>query len=209
LNLDDLGRVLFINLTRRVDRLYNIREQSEKFGFSPERIEAVDSSELTFWHNLRPGEAALLLSHKKALLRAIEYDLSQVVILEDDCEMVSNFNERLVEFNEVPDDWEMVYLGCNSHHLGAGAIPEEGVTENVFRAFSVFCTHALILKSSIFEDVIKEIDKLQEPLDVIYKNLIQSRGTAYGFKKNLVKQIDSHSDIIGFDPKYNLLGIFD
>ncbi len=157
--------------------------------------------------HLRNGEYALLLSHKKALERAKEDKLKQVVILEDDFCFVDDVNERLAELSNIPDHWDVIYLGANHYHLGAGRIPPTEISPGILRVYSSFTTHAMIVKDTVYDEVLSSIDKLKHPLDIIYCD-VQLKYNAFGFAKNLCKQIDGHSDIIGFDPHYNRMGVY-
>ncbi len=208
--LNSLGPILVINLERRKDRREHIKAQSENYSFDYSIVYAVDGNELTYIPNgLRPGEYALLLSHKNCLEIAKKNSFKQVVILEDDAEFTEFFNFRLdSDMEYIPNDWEVIYLGANHYRLGAGSIRPEVISKNIIRVFSSFCTHAMVINSSIYDLVINEIDNNPRPLDLIYVDVVQSRGKSYGFTPSLVKQIDSHSDIIGFCAGYNAMGVF-
>ncbi len=129
--------------------------------------------------------------------------------MEDDFAPVPDFNERLSELQDVPEDAELIMLGANLYHCGAGSIPPVEVNDKVLRVFSAFTTHALIVKESIYDVVLAGIDKLNQPLDIVYLTDVQSRGKSYTFKKNLVKQLDGYSDIVQFSVNYNAAGFYD
>ena len=201
--------IYVINLIRRIDRFKSVLAQSQKYGFKYKIIEAIDANDIENPTGLRPGEYALLQSHKLALQTAKENNLDKVLILEDDFLLVDDFKERLSELSLIPSDSEVTYLGANHYHLGASSIPPEIISDSVMRVFSSFCTHAMLIDCSVFNIILNAIDTNPRPLDVIYLQDIQSRGRSYGFKYNLVKQLDSHSDILNFNPDYLAAGIFD
>lgn len=201
--------IYVINLIRRIDRFKSVLAQSKKYGFKYKIIEAIDANDIENPTGLRPGEYALLQSHKLALETAKANNLGSVLILEDDFVFVDNCEDRLQEFYEIPEDFEVAYLGANHSHLGAGTIPPEEISSNIIRVRSSFCTHAMVVKSSLYDLIIESIENDPRPLDVLYVNTVQSRGHSYGFKSNIVKQIDSHSDIVGMCCGYNASGIFD
>ncbi len=209
MNLNDICKDIFIiNLDRREDRWAHCSQQIDKFGFKAEKIKAVDGSGIFNPTSLSPSNYALLLSHRLAIEMAKERGLREVIILEDDADFVENLNERLKEVEEVPTDWDIIYLGANLWHLGAGKQPPVSVGENIYRVYDAFTTHALYLRDTAFDSVLIEIDKLDRPLDIIYTGL-QKQLNAYAFKKNLAAQYDSHSDISGFNTQYKARGLFD
>lgn len=210
MTLNDITPNIFvINLLRRTDRLEHIQEQSRRFDFDAMITAAVDAQEINNPTNLRPGEYALLLSHGKILTYARYMNLDKIIVLEDDADFVADTNERLSkEWQEIPSDFDLVYLGCNKQYLGAGRVPATDVSDNIIRLYSAFTTHAMVINSSIYDIVLDKIDQFNMPLDVIYSE-VQKDCKAYGFKKNLAKQLDCHSDIIGFNPAYQAQGVYD
>ena len=61
---------------------------------------------------LSPGYAALNISWYAAFHAALGTGDEAVLLFEDDVELVKDFNEQLAQIMaEVPDDWEMIYLG--------------------------------------------------------------------------------------------------
>ncbi len=209
MNLKNICPDIFvINLDRREDRLENCKSQAAQLGFSFERIPAVDGREVFNFTNLRPGENALNQSHIKAVDAAKYRGYKQTIVLEDDFECVEGFNEKLELFKEVPADWDLVYFGANLRHLGAGRIPEEKVTDSIVKVYSAFTTHAMLIKDTVYDFVINEINNATAPLDIIYGQ-VQRKFNAYAFNPSLIKQKDDVSDIINFNAGYNKMGVFD
>ena len=209
MKIKDLAdEIIVINLEKRKDRLENCLEQSKKYNFSFTRIEAIAGEDVENSRGLRLGEYALLLSHKKAIEYCSDKNLKKALILEDDFQFYDDTEERLEEFNLIPDDWEVVYLGANHYNLGAGSIPPEKINGGIIRIFTSFTTHALLINQSCFPNILKILENPVEPLDVCYLD-IQKNKKCYSFSKSICKQYDSYSDIIYIDPQYNKRGLFD
>lgn len=209
MTLTDISKDIYvINLLRRTDRYEKVQEQAKRFGFPFVITSAVDAREINNPTKLRDGEHALLLSYAKVLTWAQSRKQEKILIFEDDFELVDNFNERLSEFSYIPDDWDLIYLGGNNSHLGAGWRAAEKVNNYVSRLFSTYCAHSIILRESMYPKVLAGIKKFNKPLDVIMTDLQQNH-KVYGFNTTMCKQFDSVSDIIGFNPEYNKKGIFD
>lgn len=208
MTLTDICKDIYvINLLRRTDRYEKVQEQAKRFGFPFVITSAVDAREINNPTKLRDGEHALLLSYAKVLNWAKSRKLGEILIFEDDFELVEDFNDRLNEFSYIPNDWDLIYLGGNNSHLGAGWRAAERVNSYVNRLYSTYCAHAIILNERMYNKVLDRIKQFDKPLDVIMTDLQQDH-KVYGFCKTMCKQFDSTSDIIGFNPEYNKKGIF-
>lgn len=205
--IDICKDIYVINLLRRTDRYEKVQEQAKRFGFPFVITSAVDAQDINNPTKLRDGEHALLLSYAKVLNWAKSRKLGKILIFEDDFELVEDFNERLSEFSYIPNDWDLIYLGGNNSHLGAGWRSAERINSYVNRLYSTYCAHAIILNERMYNKVLDRIKQFDKPLDVIMTDLQQDH-KVYGFCKTMCKQFDSMSDIIGFNPEYNKKGIF-
>jgi GR25 family glycosyltransferase involved in LPS biosynthesis len=91
-------RVKVINLEHRIDRLQSITEQLIKFGYPEfERFNAFKKG--------IPG-------FNKSSHFVLENE-SEVLILEDDCVFEGTINDMMKAKQELPDDWDLLYLGAN------------------------------------------------------------------------------------------------
>lgn len=206
--LSDICKDIFvINLIRRTDRYDHVASQAIKHGFSFFISSAVDSQEIKNPTKLRPGEHALLLSHANVINLAKKRNLEKIIIFEDDFECVENFNERLIDFNHIPPDWDLVYFGGN-RHPEAGSTPRTKINKFVNRLQSTFCTHSILIKNTMYDHILNSICQLNNPLRIIYTDL-QKKFNVYGFVNTMCRQYDSVSDIIGFNAHYNKQGVFD
>lgn len=71
-----------------------------------------------------------------------------VLIFEDDCTFAKDFEEKYNAFlNEVPDDWDMLYLGAQ--HVAA---PTQ-VTAGVLQLKNSICGHAIIYRNRIKQEL--------------------------------------------------------
>lgn len=65
---------------------------------------------------LNLGEVACSLSHRMVYEEMIKHNWKKVLILEDDVlPIVENLDELPAALNELPDNWELVYLGYLKH----------------------------------------------------------------------------------------------
>lgn len=205
---DICPNIFIINLLRRTDRFDSCRRQMENFKFSGTICIATDARDIKNNTNLRDGENALLHSYKKIIEYCKNLNYKSALIFEDDFIFEPDFNDRLSEFNFAPQDWNLIYFGRNAKSLGAGFLTEVKVNEYFSQIFSAFGAHAILINENMYDPILDGINKFDKPLDVMYVDL-QQKYNAYAFTKPLVKQMDTMSDIINFNPGYAAMGIFD
>ncbi len=119
--LDNIVKSKFlINLKRRPDRLKYALEQFEKIGISDVKlIPAVDANELGLKSNIeriKPGMVGCFESHKLIMKACLDNGIESYVVFEDDPKFIDGFNQLLeMALQQLPSDWEFVYLGCTEH----------------------------------------------------------------------------------------------
>lgn len=181
----------YINLDRRPDRRQEIEAEALKIGLSPKRIRAIDAEQLTTATEIiTVTELACIKSHRAALAAAIVSEASVVAIFEDDAYFVENFNEKFdAYYDQVPDDWQMLYLGCNKYPAFFF-----DVAQNVQNVHNAYSAHAMVLKRPVLQIMYDRLARCNAPADVIYGN-IQCMVPAYAFSPSLAGQRPGWSDI--------------
>lgn len=121
-------KVMVVSIPRLKDRQAYMSELLEGLDF--EFVQGVDREQLSgeeinrvyeksehlrlsrFKKTLRPGEIACALSHMQAYQRAIDQGFGRILILEDDVNLIEKNLRYFNQFSQnLPSDWEMVYLG--------------------------------------------------------------------------------------------------
>lgn len=97
-----------INLKRRDDRLKELR-----LPFDYTIFEATDGREVFSQYPIKQqGFMGCWDSHRRLFNKIKEENTEYTLIMEDDVDLVENFNERLNEvISELPNDWDLLYLG--------------------------------------------------------------------------------------------------
>lgn len=173
-------KVVVINLARRTDRLASITEQLNAHNIEFERFEAIDGQELGV-----SGVAACVMSHRAVIEKY--KDCQSLFIFEDDAELKPDFAllwDRFIA--NLPDDWQMLYLGCNR-------IESNPVADGVGRLLQGVATHAYGAKQTIFDDLIR-VSKATNPIDISYMQM-QVLVPTYVALPTMVGQVAGFSDI--------------
>jgi hypothetical protein len=98
----------------------------------------------------------------------------------------------------LPDDWQMLYLGCNR-------IESNPVADGVGRLLQGIATHAYGVKQTIFDDLIR-VSKATNPIDISYMQM-QVLVPTYVALPTMVGQVAGFSDIEqSFTDYTNILG---
>ena len=204
-------KTFLINLDRRPDRLFSVTKKCEAIGLQFERFSACDGVKEKlqiptaqevgqpecYW-NL--GSAGLSVTLRRIFERAKEENYQSVLILEDDVEFHPQINEFIEKvFKDIPSDWETIYFGANH------ARPYVHLTPHVVRLGGAYTTHCHAVHSSIFDLMIEQLSLLNNPVDVLYANLIHPRGKSYGIRPHVAYQAQGYSDIVNGVVNYGFL----
>lgn len=153
MRLDDLydcfDSVFVLNLEQRNDRWRRFLSNLPiDWPFCPPfRFDAVDGRAVeipSLWKS-NHGAWGCYASHLRILEMAIERELDSILVLEDDAVFCKTFSTDVRSFfAELPEDWELIYLGGQHIELHLG-LPQK-VTEWVYRPFNTNRTHAYAIR---------------------------------------------------------------
>lgn len=181
--------IKWINLDRRPDRRQHFETEMERVGFTAERVAAVDALTTPrplVW-NSQPLAYGCNLSHELVLRQHPEGAL----IFEDDAVFCPDFAERFPVFmQEVPDDWQLLYLGCNN------TTPPIPVTPNVARVKQAFTTHAYAIRGQAISILLASPIFKTDVIDWVLREEVQPRVPTYCATPALVTQLAGFSDIL-------------
>ena len=102
--MENIDKIIYINLDYRTDRKKEIEDEFKKFNIPNEKI-----LRLSAISHQDPG-VGCNLSHAKALTLANELNLENVLILEDDCNFKELFHSNLEYFFCNIQDYEALLL---------------------------------------------------------------------------------------------------
>lgn len=142
-------RVVVITLFDREDRWFDfMRRLPSDWPFRPPlRFMARDGRKMTIpvWWTAGEGAWGCYQSHTAILEDCINDGIESVLILEDDALFLPNFvADWNAFFNQLPSDWQYLYLGGQHIELESG-LPQ-AVSEWVYRPFNVNRAHAYAVK---------------------------------------------------------------
>jgi len=201
-----------LNLLRRPDRKAHAQEQFAKYGIEVEFWNAIDGKEVHSQYTtpLNAGELGIVLSNIEILKDAKSKGYQTILIFEDDVVLNSEMNNIDSYFAALPEDCQALLFSGNhnTHNTAFHVAPPKVINERVVKIHYTYSTHAVALKSELFDIIIQELEKLNHQLDVAYKSL-QERYNWYCFKsvtgEPLAQQKIGYSDIINGEADYNWL----
>lgn len=195
MNINNLSKNIYvINLKERTDRKLHIEDQLKKINCTEYKlIEGINGNTLLNKTRLRNGMFGLVNTYLKIYDEWIQKDCDDIIIIEDDCLFVENFNEKLEDYiKNVPSDWDMLYFGANhNYHMGKKTIK---INEKCIKLNNSYSAHCVLLKKKVFEELIENIKNFSIENDVMMSNL-QNKYNAYSSSEVLATQIESYSDI--------------
>lgn len=199
-SFDFFDAIFCINLDKRPDRWIHAQEQFKKIGIldKVKRFSAIERKD---------GRLGCIKSHLEIIKYAQKNNLNNVLIFEDDVVFMDENVELIMGnvINQIPENWEMLYLGANLHS------PLSKFSDNLVLLVNGFSTHAVAYNKSIFNFFIKKYNKMNEVtlqsdiLDVWIANHIQTRGKTFLVKPLLATQINDYSDIVKSNVDYSFI----
>jgi len=195
-------RICYINLPKRADRRKRMDQLLLANGISAGRIRAVEGNTWgwkpdAYKPPLRgfEGMSGCISTHISILRDAMKDDVQSVLVFEDDCEFVDHFSEKFDLWSEnVPSDWDMLYLGGLN---GVGQYVE-GIKEHVVAITEMTSTHAYAVNQRVFAEVLNiwysGFPFLKDSVDG-YLRTLQTTLKAYAFNPPMAWQRADHSDI--------------
>ena len=195
-----VDEVYIINLERRKDRLENITNQLNRFDINFKRFNAVDGK-----HEGITGAVGCLRSHLGVIRHAISKGHQKIAIFEDDIILCDDFSDRFEYYSKnVPDDWEVMYLGCGYIW---GIKPTISVPPYIFNIHSCHGCFAMILdnKNGFFQKILNIATPEKKAIDNYYAENILPK--AYIFEPFFVKTLNTLSDISDRKDSFSYEGI--
>ena len=168
------GKVVCLNLERRPDRKESVQKEFDKIGLDVEIVKGIDG-----WrdfrgrpHTLHNGNVGISMTNIREVEKAKEEGCESLVILEDDIVFTEDSMEVIEDVlrNQLPDDWDVLYLGChngvydgtrkertleNTKHIGGRLYEVEYV---------VYC-HAFVIRDTVYDEWIEKLSKFDKVND--------------------------------------------
>ena len=106
-NISNIKNAFYINLANRLDRKEHVEKELQKIGINATRFNAI---------KLPNGAIGCSMSHLKCLQLAKKYNLSHVLICEDDIQFLDPelFKNQINNFLNNHQDWDVVLLAGNN-----------------------------------------------------------------------------------------------
>ena len=197
-------KIFCINLDSRPDRWESAKSEFVKHNLDVERIPAIKGSNLNLeWPpEIKEGAVGCSLSHLFTMKLAKQMRLNNYLVLEDDIVFDENFNEKFSKIyeNEVPLDWDMLYLGGQHFH----GMNLKKVTENVYKCEYTLAAHSVVFKDTVFDRFINSLIDITKPCDVHYAES-HKEINAYVIIPHLTWQKNDYSDIENINVDYTFL----
>lgn len=187
-----------VNLGFREDRRRRVWKRFDAMGLEVDRQAGIRSSLVRdSWGFLGPSRYACSLAKRLAVRRAKLAGAPAVLLMEDDVVFAEDIGAKLAAI-ELPDDWEVFYLGCK--HLER----PEPVGPGLVRVTRAADHHAIGIRVEVYDEVIRGLagtGRGREPTirysDVKLAEVLATKRTVYAAYPNLAWQEYSLSENAG------------
>lgn len=188
-------KTYLINLPHRVDRFRIAKKQFEKAELPmPTIFPGVDARKLKIKgvEEDNQGLIGCFLSHYFILQESLINGYKRIAVFEDDVILDTDFKEKLdIAFEQVPDKWQMLYLGYYERY-GASKIQ---VSENVSIPKNTWGTHAYMLQNEGIKIMYDNLQTIRTHIDVQISEDIMPKMYTYCINPAICHQSGIKSDI--------------
>ena len=175
--------VVVRNLRRRPDRLENMKNRMAEIETDFYLQDAVDDKKTlkpAQWWNAQ--NSIMMIRYAKAV------NLESILLLDDDCVFIDEFNKTLKErWEYMPNDWDIVSFG----EIYGQA---EDVAPGVVRCFYTWGGHASLIRNTVYDLILEHVRGetwADEEINLRFKKDIKF----YAFKPYLITQAEDYSDL--------------
>jgi GR25 family glycosyltransferase involved in LPS biosynthesis len=204
MNLNDYFKKLYcINLDSRPDRWERAKELFDQHGLDVERVSGINGSQLglDFGPEIKEGAIGCSLSHLFTIKYAQQNNLDNFLLLEDDVEFDDEINQKFFSYiDQVPDDWEMLYLGGQHFH----GMNLKQVNENIFKCEYTLAAQSVGIRNTLYQRLIDKVMNISKINDIHYAEMHKDIN-AYVIVPHLTWQRVSYSDIEQVTVDYTFL----
>lgn len=188
------------------DRLSAFRSQSviDALPFTIQDYRGIDGRlvALPSWWPSGAGAWGCYRSHLNLIEQSLNADTDAVLIFEDDAQFSDNFLDRFEKaLNELPQDWDALYLGCE--HLNEHKYPARYISSTLVRPGNANRTHAWMISRRGLPKIYKHLCEYKDwpqryHIDHRLGQLHERREiNVYACLPNLVYQAACVSDLDG------------
>lgn len=179
--IDRFDAIFLVNLPRRLDRFVQARQELTKFSIPFTRIWGMTADD---------GRKGLYDTLINLFHYCIAQNFKQILVFEDDITFIENPHfvmEAAVQ--ELPADFDMLYLGCNIVYPIT-----QLYSPHLVRVTRGLSTHAVAYSRACLEKIVALPEYL--PIDLLYANRIQPTGKSYCCYPLVASQRPGYSDIM-------------
>lgn len=189
----------YLNLDRRIDRKKKMEVELLKTKHNIVRYKAIDGNELKELNGFNGTIAgselkqyATYLSHLNMIKHAKNNKWDEILILEDDITLCSDFDDRLDLFMKtLPDDWKIAYIGFN----GQPNSKIEYVSSSIYSVKNVYGCFGIMINGTFLDKLIEIIEKNKVAIDHVIHQFVLPNYSCYSFIPFLVYVNDDYSDL--------------
>ena len=172
----------------------NILNECMKYNLGDVNFfEAFNGNNIPHNYNISNGNVGLIMSNIEILKEAKEKNYNSILILEDDCYFTDEIKNIDSYMDQLPNDWDMFYLGGN-HNTVVGSNPPIKINEKIVKLHHTFTTHFVAINNTVYDILLERLSTFVDPIDVIYTT-IQKTHNVYCTSETIAKQINGYSDI--------------
>lgn len=202
--LKTFQKAIYINLDHRTDRKIHIGSELKKIGLDTERFTALEPTEKLTFSSI--GHRGCVLSHRAIIQKALDEEIKNILIIEDDCCFTDDFNitsELIMTDLANIQRWDLLFFYYQSC---CGRNKTKDVTSNLKYVEGTLKTHCYGINYKSYGKMLDIIDSDVDAIDRIYINA-STELDVLASTKDIAKQMSGYSDtaeeVVDYDQTQN------
>jgi GR25 family glycosyltransferase involved in LPS biosynthesis len=181
---------IIINIKSQEDKYKTMCDKLDHFKLQYERFDAIngkdifddfkkDNKFLINRYKLRPHQIGVWQSHYSIWKNMVENNINQLLIFEDDCSFVYDFNDKymkVLDYLQNEPEYDIVFLGYSGANIDTTKDMYLKKNKDCPR-----CTHAYIITLSGAKKLIDKLAIIDYPIDEIIGRMFY-KGTLIGYR---------------------------
>lgn len=177
--------IICLNLPNRTDRKAQAKKEFENNGLH-----------VDFYPGVKGGNAGFC----RAMYNIFQDYTGSLFVFEDDVQFINPVDNRV--FDELPDDWDLIYLGANLRE------PVKKYSDHLMILKNAWTTHSVGYSEKMVDHIKREWNGKYNPpyvFDEWLRQFIQPNFKCYIANPMICTQRNSYSDIQKRDVNYNII----
>lgn len=187
--------IVCMNLDKRSDRWERMQQVFSEVGISARRFSCFTEQDCG---------GNRYIAYDRTYAGILESGKGPMLVTEDDIELCNNWFRLADALQELPNDWDVLYLGANLN-----GTYQQGYSQNLCRIKNALQSYAVAYSEKMRRWIVENYDwKLMDADHPIYdewlRRIVQPQFNCFVMRPMIIQQVPGYSDLWEMETNYRL-----